>query len=290
MIHQFGRQALALALAAAMNGCAPSYVGQGRVGLLVDNMSGKIDQVLDPGFRMAIPIGQHIIEFPVIKQQYVMVRGQEGQHNDSDDAVRVNSAEGQAFDVDASVEYVIRDKQAVAPLYQRYGLPFDDIVEKYYRSKFRAAIASAFASLPLVEGISGPGRKKVESMALADLRHVLGDDRIDVLLVMVRGVYVPDAIANSIAEKTRAENQLVQARTLAQQHVVEAKAEAEARLIRARAEAESNKLVNASLSDRLIRKMYVEKLSDRIQMVVPEKSFFNFGGLVPAQETTKEAP
>jgi hypothetical protein len=72
--------------------------------------------------------------------------------------------------------------------------------------------------------------------------------------------------------------------------VVEAKAEAEARLIRARAEAESNKLVNASLSDRLIRKMYVEKLSDRIQMVVPEKSFFNFGGLVPAQVTTKEAP
>jgi hypothetical protein len=27
--------------------------------------------------------------------------------------------------------------------------------------------------------------------------------------------------------------------------------------------------------------MYVERLSDKIQMVVPSNSFFNFGGMVP---------
>lgn len=274
--------ALGLAAMLSLQGCAASYVRQGHVGLLVDNMSGKIDRVLDPGFRMAIPVGQHIVEYPVIKQQYVMVRNAEGQHSDADDSVTVNSEEGQSFSADASVEYMVHSKDDVAPLYQRYGMSFDDVVEKYYRSKFRAAIANAFASMPLVEAISGPGRKKIEAMALTDLQNELKDDHIDVSLVMIRTVYVPDAIANSIAEKTKAENELVQARTVAQQQVVQAEAEAKAKLIHAKAEAEANREINASLTDRLIRRMYVEKLSDKIRMVVPERSFFNFGGLAPA--------
>lgn len=280
-MRQWWKVALTGSLVIALWGCGSSYVRQGHVGLLVNNLTGNIDSVLDPGYRLAAPVGQHIIEFPIIKQQYVMVRGQEGQHANSDDSVQVNSVEGQAFNVDASVEYMVHNKGAVSPLYKRYGMDFDNIVERYYRSKFRSAIVNSFASLPLNEAITGDGRRKVERLSLVDLRESMASDQIDIDQVMIRAVYVPDAISNSIAAKTQAENDLVKARTIAQQQVVEAEAEAKARLIKARAEADANRMISASLTDQLIRKMYVEKLSDKVQLVLPNNSFFNFGGLIP---------
>jgi len=275
---------LAIALALGLSGCGSSYVRQGHVGLLVNNLTGNIDQVLDPGYRLAAPVGQHIIEFPVIKQQYVMVRGSEGQHAEQDDSVQVNSVEGQAFNVDASVEYMVHDKQSVAGLYRRYGMDFDNIVERYYRSKFKSAIVDSFASMPLNEAITGDGRHKVEKMALTELRDALSQDHLDVDQVMIRAVYVPESISNSIAAKTQAENDLVKARTIAQKQVVEAEAEAKARLIRAKAEADANKMISASLTDQLIRKLYVEKLSDKVQLVLPSNGFYSLGGILPGAD------
>ena len=271
----------AIALGVLLTGCGATYVRQGYVGLLVNNLTGKIDQVLEPGYRLSVPIGQHIIEFPVIRQQYVMVQGSEGQYANQDDSVKVNSQEGQAFNVEASIEYTIARKEAVPDLYQHYGMDFEHIVERYYRSKFRSAIVNSFASLPLNEAITGTGRKKVETAALDELKEELKSDGITIENVLIRAVFLPDAISNSIAAKTQAENDLIRSRTVAQQQVVEAEAEAKAKLIRAKAEADSNRMVSASLTDQLIRKMYVEKLSDKIQLVVPNNAFVNFGGLVP---------
>lgn len=263
--------------------CNASYVKQGEVGLLISNMSGKIDKVLEPGYRMSVPIGQHIVEFPVIKQQYVMVAGHEGQRS-GDDAVKVNSLEGQVFSVDASVDYQIQDKTQVPGLYQKYAMEFDNIVEKYYRSKFRTAISNAFAGLPMAEAMTRDGKLKVEAQALKDLQASLASDGIEVHEVMVRAIHAPEAITKSIEVKTQAENDLVTSRTIAQKSVVEAEAAAKAQLIRAGAEAESNRLVAASLNNNLIRMEYVKRLSDKVNIVLPEKSFFNFGGLVPQNE------
>jgi regulator of protease activity HflC (stomatin/prohibitin superfamily) len=268
----------ALAMASlTLNGCGGTYVHQGHVGLLVDNFSGKIDSVLDPGYRMAVPIGQHIVEYPIIKQQYVMVQGNEGQHAD-EDSVKVNSSEGQNFQVDASIEYRLKAKEDAARLYQKYGTDFETIVEKYYRSKFKTAFSNAFAALPMADAITRDGKLKVEKMALDDLTKSLSDDNIQIDDVMVRSVHVPEAIAESIAAKTKAENDLTKSRTTAQQTVVVAQAEAQARLIRAKAEAEANRMLSASLTDKIIKMAMVNKLSDKIRLVLPEKTFLNFPG------------
>lgn len=278
-------------------GCV-SYVRQGHVGLLVDDFTGEIKQVQDPGLRFAIPLREHIVEYPVIVQQYVMVRRGERGDFEGDDGVRVNSLEGLTFVVDASVEFVVRSKQDVAPLYQRYGLPFDDIVEGYYRSRFKAALTTAIASLPLNEAISGEGRRKVEAMALADLRRTMETDHIELHAVLIRAVYLPEAISHAISDKTRAENDLERARTVARQKVVEAEAaaqahivaaegEAKARLIRAEAEAKANLAVSRSLTDKLIRKAYVDKLSDKLRLVVPPGALYNLHDILPADEAIK---
>ena len=280
MIKKLGIATLIIGVL-SMTGCGSTYVQQGQVGLLVNNFSGQIEQVLQPGFRMTIPINKHIIAFPMIKQQYVMVRGVEGQVAEEDDSVGVNSLEGQSFAVDASVEYRLRDASVVPALYKKYGMEFDTIVGRYYRSKFRTAISQAFATLPLNEAVSGNGQKRAAKIALTQLQEDLSDDGIAVSEVLIRKPHIPEAISQSIAAKTQAENDLIRSRTTAQQQVVEAQAGAQAKLIRAKAEADSNRMINASLTGNLIRKMYVEKLSDKIQMVVPEKAFVNFSGLVP---------
>ena len=294
------RRPIARALAAVLalgtlTGCPAAYVRQGHVGLLIDDFTGEIKQVQEPGIRAAIPLREHIVEFPVIVQQYVMVRSGERGDSGRDDGVRVNSLEGQNFVVDASVEFVIRGKQFVPALYQRYGLPFDSIVERYYRSRFKAALATAIASLPLNEAISGPGRRKVEQLAMADLRKDLQTDHVEILGVLIRAVYLPDQIAQAIANKTQAENDLERARTAAQQRIVEAEAagraaivaaeaESKARLIRAEAEAKANQVIAKGLTDRLIRKLYVEKLSDKVQLILPPNALYNFNGVLPGPE------
>lgn len=291
---------LAACLASLTLGGCVAYVRQGHVGLLVDDFTGEIKQVQDPGLRLAIPLREHIVEYPVIVQQYVMVKGGERSGREGDDAVRVNSLEGQNFIVDASVEFVVRSKQDVAPLYQRYGLPFDAIVDGYYRSRFKAALATAIASLPLNEAISGEGRRKVEAMALADLRKSMSDDHIDLHAVLIRAVYLPDAIAQAISDKTRAENDLERARTVARQKVVEAEAsaqanvvaaegEAKARLIRAEAEAKANQVVSKSLTDRIIRKAYIDKLSDKVRLVIPPGALYNLHDILPPDTGDKPA-
>ncbi|MEB3284729.1 MAG: SPFH domain-containing protein [Candidatus Sericytochromatia bacterium] len=282
---------LLAAITVTTNAGCVSYVRQGHVGLLVDDFSGEIKHVYDPGIRIATPLREHIIEFPMILQQYVMVRGGEHLRSNQDDAVRVNSLEGQTFVVDASVEFLIRSKSDVVPLYQRYGLPFDAIIERYFRSRFKAALATAIASLPLNEAISGDGRRKVELMALEHLRKTMRTDHIDLQAVLIRAVYLPDEIAKAISDKTRAENDLERARTAARQRIVEAEAngraavvaaeaDAKARLIRAQAEAKANQQVAQSLTDRLIRKMYVDKLSDKLRLVLPPNNLYNLNELL----------
>jgi regulator of protease activity HflC (stomatin/prohibitin superfamily) len=289
------RFAVGAGLVVPLFGCPAAYVRQGHVGLVVDDFTGEIKHVHDPGIRAAIPLREHIVEFPVIVQQYVMVRGGERNATGEDDAVRVNSVEGQTFMLDASVEFVLRGKQDVAGLYQRYGLPFDAIVERYFRSRFKAAIATAVASLPLNVAISGEGRRKVEEMALADLRKSMATDHIELHSVLIRSVYLPNDISQAISDKTRAENDLERARTAARQRVVEAEAagraaiveaeaDAKARLIRARAEAQANREVASSLSDRIIRKLYVEKLSDKVRLVLPPGGMYNLQDVLPRED------
>lgn len=282
-------------LSTTLTGCPAAYVRQGHVGLVVDDFTGEIKHVHDPGIRAAIPLREHIVEFPVIVQQYVMVRSGERDDSGEDDAVRVNSLEGQTFVLDASVEFVIRGKQDVPSLYQHYGLPFDLIVERYFRSRFKAAISTAVASLPLNEAISGEGRRKVEKIALADLRKTMDGDHIELHNVLIRAVYLPDGIAQAISDKTRAENDLERSRTAARQRVVEAEAagraaivaaeaEAKARLIRAKAEAQANREIAASLTNSLLRKLYVEKLSDKLRLVLPPGSLYNLQDIVPRDD------
>lgn len=292
------RGLLASVLLFTTTGCV-SYVRQGHVGLLVDDFSGEIKHVYDPGIRFATPLREHIIEFPMILQQYVMVKGGERGEIGEDDAVRVNSLEGQNFVVDASVEFLIRGREDVIPLYQRYGLPLDIIIERYFRSRFKAALATAIASLPLNQAISGEGRRKVELMALEHLRKTMNTDHIEIQAVLIRAVYLPDEISKAIADKTRAENDLERARTAARQRVVEAEArgraavvEAEAQakavLLKAQAEAKANQEVAKSLTDRLIRKLYVEKLSDKLKLVLPPNGLYNLNDVLLSEEKSAE--
>ncbi len=263
-----------------------TYVEQGQVGLIVDTFTGQIIETANPGYHVVMPVGRRLVTFPAIRQQYVMVREKEGQHTE-DDSVAVNSKEGQAFNVDVSVEYELINKEAAAGLYRRYGMQFDSIVEKYYRSKFKAAVVGAFAGLPLAEGITGDGRANVSRVATETVRAAMLDDNIKVDQLLIRAVYVPEAISNSIAAKTKAENDLVKSRTEAQKMVVEAKAKADAAIaaaegdakamtLRATAEAEANNKIAASLTSPILRKLAIEKFNPNVKLVVPNNAFVNF--------------
>ena len=265
---------------ALLGGC--TYVGQGHVGLLIDNTNGQIKEVLEPGYRGRMLVTQHIVEYPILRQQYVMVSAAgEGQHAD-DDAVSVNSSEGQVFKVDASVDFQLNhDAESIKRLYTEYVSSFDNVVETRYRSIFRSAITTAFASHPIMEAVTGDGRSKIAELARSTIEKDLKTDGIKVYAVLIRGVHLPKAIEDSIANKTKAENELVQSRTSAQQKVVEAQADAQAKLVRAQADAKSNELIAKSIDGRLLQLRSIEKLNPNVQVIsVPPNAFLNLGGVV----------
>lgn len=79
-----------------------------------------------------------------------------------------------------------------------------------------------------------------------------------------------------------AQNRIAQKRAEADQRVAEAQGEANATVVKATAQAKANRLLNNSLTDRLVQYQYVTKLAPNVQAIVPSNGSIlipsNLGG------------
>lgn len=190
------------------------------------------------------------------------------------------SAETQEVNVSATVNYRV-DPAAVEELYRTVGPNwFDILVEPRINQYFKAETVK-YNTVDIA-----PNRETIRENVRTALAQDLQEFSVTVQDLLIDNVDFTEAFKQSITEKQiaaqnalREEERIVQAQNEATQaeerakgeaaaEVARAKGEAEARVLRAQAQAEANRLLDESLTPKVIQFLAIDKLAPTIDIAL----------------------
>ena len=240
-------------------------VPAGNVGV-VTNFGQVQSGTLEPGLHIVVPVVQHVTT--------VDTRVQPHQFQEIDAA----SAEYQTVKLTGTMNYHV-DGQYASDLFQRVGT---DFASKVIDPAFNDFIKTVVPTYKVDEilGNRDEIRRKAKDALGGNLAqyHIIVDD------IYIANIAFSDAFQQAIEAKQVAQQQvqteqqvLAQKRIQADQAVAQAKGQADAIVTLAEGQAKANSSLNASLSDRVLQYQYIQKLGDKIQvMLVPSGNQFLF--------------
>jgi prohibitin 2 len=269
----------------------------GYVGVLFDARSGEVKVGYpQPGFGLKVPLTQFVQEYPVGTQVLTMVaRTTEGKVV-GDDSIKAQSIEGQDIFIDVTIKYHVIPERA-ADLYRKWqGRDIGYIEENAVRRLARSVIPIVAGKMTVI-GIYGNDRDALEKNSFALLKDSLANDFIEVEAVQIGEVHISDALKASLDQKVAAQQAAEQAKFALEKAQTEAltaaavakgkadaraaeatgesnyaaivaKGQADARRIAADAEGYYNGIVAKSLTPELVQLKAIEKLSDKINVVL----------------------
>ena len=233
-------------------------VPAGNVGVLM-NFGQVQTGTLEPGLHVVTPIVQHVVN--------VDTRVQPHQFQEIDAASR----EYQTVKLTGTMNYHV-DGQYASDLYQRVGTDFASKVIDPAFNDFIKTVVPTYT----VDSILG-ARDEIRSKAKAALAENLSQYHIIVDDIYIANISFSPEFQAAIEAKQVAQQQvqteqqvLAQKQIQAQQAVVAAKGQADSQVALATGQAEANRLLAESLSDPVLQYQLVNKLSDKISvMLVP---------------------
>lgn len=136
------------------------------------------------------------------------------------------------------------------------------------------AIEKAKATLSSYKAMDIISDRASMSPAVEDaIRQAIGEGYyVNVIAVVLTNIDFSDAFEQAVEEKMIAEQLQLKAEYENQTKVAQAEAEAEAKLIAAEAEAKANELLEQSLTDKILREMYINKWDGKLPSVVTDGS------------------
>jgi len=238
-------------------------VPAGNVGVLM-NFGSVQAGTLEPGLHIVTPIVQHV--------ETVDTRVQPHQFQEIDAA----SKEYQTVRLTGTMNYHV-DGQYASDLFQRVGTDFASKVIDPAFNDFIKTVVPTYA----VDDILG-ARDEIRAKAKAALAENLSQYHIIVDDIYIANISFSPEFQAAIEAKQVAQQQvqteqqvLAQKSIQAQQVVVAAQGQADAQVALAKGQAESNRQVAASLTDRVLQYQLINKLSDKINvMLVPSGNGF----------------
>jgi regulator of protease activity HflC (stomatin/prohibitin superfamily) len=144
----------------------------------------------------------------------------------------------------------VLDKNGLGNLHQQFGVNFINVlVVPEVRSTVRQ-VAGRFSA----EEIYSTKRSEVELTIKEETRKVLSENYIDMRALLIRSINLPDQIRGAIESKLKQEQE-----ALAYQYRLQREeSEAERRRIEAEGIANFNRIINASLTDKIIQQRGIE--------------------------------
>lgn len=253
-------------------------VPAGSVGV-VTNFGQVQPGTLQPGLHVVVPVLQQVVT--------VDTRVQPHQFQEIDAA----SSEYQTVKLTGTMNYHV-DGQYASDLYQRVGT---DFASKVIDPAFNDFIKQVVPGYPVDKILAK--RDEIRTLAKQQLAANLAQYHIIVDDIYIANISFSDSFQQAIEQKQVAQQQvqteqqiLEQKRIQAQQVVVAAQGVADAAVVSAKGQAESNRQIAASLSDQILQYQYIQRLTDKIQvMLVPGGQGFLFdlnGILKPAPSGT----
>ena len=165
--------------------------------------------------------------------------------------------------------------------YQIMGDKVMDIAQQYgslevLQNRIQAiAIEKAKATLSAYKAMDIISTRAAMSPAVEDaIRQAIGDGYfVNVVAVVLTNIDFSDAFEQAVEEKMIAEQLQLKAEYENQTKVAQAEAEAQAKIIAAEAEAKANELLEQSLTDKILREMYINKWDGKLPSVVSDGNF-----------------
>jgi regulator of protease activity HflC (stomatin/prohibitin superfamily) len=255
-------------------------VPAGNVGVVTN--FGQVQTVtLDPGLHVVIPIYQHVTN--------VDTRVQPHEFQEIDAA----SKELQTVKLTGVMNYHI-DGRFASDLFQRVGTDFAaKIIDPAFNDFIKTVVPGYSVNDILAK------RDEIRSLAKAQLAENLAQYHILVDDIYISNIAFSDAFQQAIEAKQVAQQQvqteqqiLAQKQIQAQQAVAQAQGQADSTVALAEGQAKANQLLAASLSDQILQYQYIQKLTDKITvMLLPSgnQTIFDLKGLL-GQLTPSPAP
>jgi regulator of protease activity HflC (stomatin/prohibitin superfamily) len=255
-------------------------VPAGNVGVVTN--FGQVQTVtLEPGLHLVVPIYQHVTN--------VDTRVQPHDFKEIDAA----SKELQTVKLTGTMNYHI-DGRFASDLFQRVGTDFAaKIIDPAFNDFIKTVVPDYSVNDILAK------RDEIRSFAKAQLAVSLSQYHIIVDDIFIANIAFSDGFQQAIEAKQVAQQQvqteqqiLAQKQIQAQQVVAAARGQADATVALAEGQSKANGLLNASLTDRILQNQYIQKLTDKITvMLLPSgnQTIFDLKGLL-GQTTASPAP
>ena len=231
-------------------------VPAGNVGVVTN--FGQVQTVtLEPGLHVVVPIYQRVTN--------VDTRVQPHQFQEIDAA----SKELQTVKLTGVMNYHI-DGQFASDLFQRVGTDFAaKIIDPAFNDFIKTVVPDYSVNDILAK------RDEIRSFAKQQLAANLSQYHIIVDDIYIANIAFSDSFQQAIEAKQVAQQQvqteqqiLAQKQIQAQQAVAAAKGQADATVTLAEGQAKANDLLNASLTDQILQYQYIQKLTDKIQVML----------------------
>lgn len=214
-------------------------INSGEKGVLFKKFGGGLDntkeQVYGQGFKVVAPWNQMII-YDVREQ----IR---------EEQLDVLSSDGLPIKVDVSVRFNPTPSE-IGYLHDEIGRDYSDkIVKDVIRSAAREVMGKYTP-----EELYSNKRDSVRLLISGIMQNLLKDKHIDLQAVNIRSIKLPETIENAIQQKLVQEQEKEQY----QFKLEKESKEAERRRIEASGKAEANRIVSASLTDKILREKGIE--------------------------------
>lgn len=194
-----------------------------------------VDNVKSEGLNIIAPWND-IIVFDIAEQQI-------------EETMDVLSADGLSINLDVSIRFRPKEKE-IGYLYRSFR---DSYVNNLIRPELRSAVRRIIGQYT-PEELYATKRQEIEDAILTSTHAILDTNHVELRALLFRSIKLPETIKNSIEEKLKADQES-QKRIYLQEI---AEKDAAIQITQAKGKAESNRILSASLTDKILREKGIE--------------------------------
>ncbi|MTB50593.1 prohibitin family protein [Lewinella sp. W8] len=212
-------------------------IDAGERGVLFYRFGGGLDKenIYQPGFHIVAPWNTMYV-YEVREQQL-------------EEEMEVLSSNGLNIKVDVTAR--IRPNYGqIGEIHETFGR---DYMTRLIRPEVRSSVRQVIGKFT-PEELYSTKRDEVQTLITEDLSSKLSENFIDLRAILIRDIELPDKVRMAIEEKLEAEQSALKYEYILQRETQEA----ERRLIEAQAKADANRILNASLSDKILQDKGIE--------------------------------
>ncbi len=235
-------------------------------GLVVFNTVAKTFRLAPQGVALVAPLISDTEIYDLRRLEYTMsgVSG-EGKKSESDDSLWSPTKEGLQVGIDITVWHHL-DPRRVVDIHRGIGPDFE---EKIIRPAVRSVIRLVISEYAVMDVYSSR-RAEIQDEINAKIRRLVEKDGFVIDEVVLRDVRFTEQFAKAIEAKQIAQQSAEQMKYVLEKE----QKEAERKVIEAQGRSKAIETINEALrqSPSYIKYLYVEKLSDKISVIVSDQA------------------